>query len=115
MRNALFIAVGLMVVAPAAYSQQNPITQGQQDFLDKNGDGAISRAEYVGYMKAAFKHLDSDGSGSLSPAETSKLLSAEKFSAADTNSDGSISQTELIQRATADFAAADKDGSGTLK
>ena len=115
MRNIFFSAFAIMAVTSAAYSQEKPMTQGQADFLDKNGDGSISRAEYVDYMKAAFKYLDSDHSGSLSRGETGKILSADKFSAADADKNGSISQAELIQRATEDFAAADKDGSGTLK
>jgi Ca2+-binding EF-hand superfamily protein len=110
----LLFAGALLAFGGTAYAQDRPITQGQLDFIDKSGDGNVSRTEYIQYMQNAFHYLDADGNGTLTRAEIAELLSKSQFDQTDTNGNGTISEAELLNRANADYAAADKDGSGSL-
>lgn len=114
MSTKLLFVGALLAFAGTAHAQEHPITQGQIDFIDKSGDGQVSRAEYLQYMRDAFHYLDANGNGALSRAEIAALLSKSQFDQTDTNGNGTISEAELLNRAKADYAAADKDGSGSL-
>lgn len=115
-RGLLAGAVGTLLVAGAAFAQGTPtFTQPQLQFLDKDGDGAVSQQEYLNYLGNAFNYLDTDGNGSLSRAEAGGLLSDSQFSEMDTNRNGQISRQEFLAQGSKDFAGADKDKSGQLQ
>ncbi|MCY1284123.1 EF hand [compost metagenome] len=41
--------------------------------MDSNGDGAISREEYLAQAEKQFKHLDGNGDGQITPEEMAAL------------------------------------------
>ncbi|MBM7060436.1 EF-hand domain-containing protein [Pseudomonas sp. UL073] len=41
--------------------------------MDSNGDGAISREEYLAQAEKQFQHLDSNGDGKVTPEEMAAL------------------------------------------
>lgn len=41
--------------------------------MDTNGDGAISRDEYLAQAERQFQHLDSNGDGKVTPEEMAAL------------------------------------------
>ena len=86
--------------SPAAYLRQ----------FDGNGDGRISRSEYLHYMSAGFRQMDANGDGVLAAAElppgprrTPRTLAAfqadlgAQFHRLDRNRDGFLSARELAQ------------------
>ncbi|MEM7076566.1 MAG: EF-hand domain-containing protein [Pseudomonadota bacterium] len=83
-------------------------------FLDTDGDGAISGPEYAEFAYFAFRTIDTNDSGTLSPNEVEKHLTSDDFAIMDTNGDGRISKKEWAAQLNADFAAADRDGDGAL-
>lgn len=69
---------------------------------DTNGDGKISKAEFIAMAQAkghgdhaekAWSRMDVDGDGFLSQAEADKLA-ARRFSRLDADHDGTVSPTE---------------------
>ncbi len=103
-------------LAPAA-AQDKPAAmyQGQMDRLDRDGDGAISRPEYQGFMTTAFASLDKNKDGTLSAAEAAPVLNAQQFAVINVNRDGKITQSEFLNSVMADFKAADRGGDGSLQ
>ena len=70
--------------------------------IDTDGDGSISRAEFVaaGGKQSDFDRFDWDGSGSLDRDELEAMAAAKQRAAAemhriDTDGDGSISRAEF--------------------
>ena len=75
--------------------------------MDSDGDGRVSRVEYVAWMGYAFERMDADGDGVLSPAEqpggrgkpialeTHRRRLAERFARQDANGDGYLDAREL--------------------
>lgn len=82
--------------------------------IDTNKDGRVSLVEYTVFMENAFKKMDKDGNGSLSPAETVDVLTVEQFTMLDKNKDGSVSRKEFMDHVLEDFRRQDKDGDGHL-
>lgn len=76
--------------------------------MDTDGDGRVSRAEYIAYMIRNFDRLDTDGNGVLegdelppgarpvTRAEYGQSLSAA-FARQDTNHDGYLDARELAR------------------
>ncbi len=64
------VACALLSTLPPGIAQVIPNTRADYlHTLDIDGDGRISSAEYVHYMSAGFQRMDSDGDGTLEPAE----------------------------------------------
>jgi Ca2+-binding EF-hand superfamily protein len=80
-----------------------------QDYLqrmDRDGDGRVSRAEYIAYMDRGFDRLDTDGNGVLEgdelPPGARRVTRADyeaslaaAFARQDTNHDGFLDAREL--------------------
>lgn len=76
--------------------------------MDTDGDGRVSRAEYIAYMMRNFDRLDADGNGvlegdefppgarSVTRADYGQALSAA-FTRQDTNHDGYLDARELAR------------------
>lgn len=91
------------------------------DRADANGDGNVSKAEFLARRSEAFKDLDADGSGGLTQvefelavSERMKRFSSRAFSMVDADGNGAISQTEWDQSPPRAFDKLDGNGDGIL-
>ena len=104
----LLLAAGVLLctlAGPAAAQVER--TSDYLARMDSDGDGRVSRAEYVAWMGYAFERMDADGDGVLSPAEqpggrgkpialeTHRRRLAERFARQDANGDGYLDAREL--------------------
>ncbi|HLT98537.1 MAG TPA: EF-hand domain-containing protein [Burkholderiaceae bacterium] len=112
------LASALVALAPAmvmAQAGNQGMTYEQFNHLDTDGSGTVSEAEYYHFMEGAFKELDKNRNNSLSPDETSHILSQEQFSQMDANGNGRVSRQEFLDQVMADFHRHDSDGDGQLR
>ena len=116
MQSAFATIFAMLLVAGSAVAQQSSqtLTQGEQDYVDTNDNGGVSRKELDAVVGQALSQLDTNADGSLSPAELTGVLTAAQFSAIDENGDGKVSRAELMNQASKDFAAADHNRDGQL-
>jgi hypothetical protein len=77
--NKIVAAIGWMIMAPA-FAHEG--MHGPGASFDKDGDGALSREEFVAYLKASNEDL--------SQADA-------RFKALDTNADGKLSSAEMTR------------------
>ncbi|KXF74862.1 hypothetical protein ATN84_21790 [Paramesorhizobium deserti] len=115
MKSIIATMVSALLVCTGAAMAQEAMYKGQQDHIDADKSGEVSRQEYQAFMTNAFGKLDADKNGSLSQAETANILTADQFAATDANGDGRVSKDELMNRVMQDFSAADKNGDGSLQ
>jgi len=75
----------------------------EADRLDKNGDGKVTRDEFIAVVAGP-----ADGQG-LPPYELRKQIAARKFAELDTNKDGVIDRVEWTAHAVEQFLLLDTD------
>lgn len=109
------IAIAIASALLAAPTLAQTFTEGHLQVLDTDGDGAVSEAEYMAYMDAAFTQLDTANNGVLEASDLNELLTEAQFDAADADGDGRVSRAEFDARVMADFEAADRSGTGALE
>lgn len=98
-----------MALGASAAAQDPPRTPKEYlQRMDVDGDGRVSRAEYLGYMMRGFDRMDADGNGVLegdelppgarrvTRAEYEASLSAA-FARQDSNHDGYLDARELAR------------------
>lgn len=105
----VFVAAGFPAIA-----EQIPLNQGHLEALDKNGDGAVSKAEYNSFADFAFEKMDRNKDSVLSPDEVDDHLIGDAFDMLDNDADGSVSEDEFLLQMNEDFATSDQDGDGVL-
>jgi len=125
----LFLAAafaGSMTGAAAFAGQAAPADQGaprgggrggMMMRADTNGDGMISRAEFMAQADARFARMDKNGDGVITADEMGGMASRGPgggLMAADTNHDGKISRAEFEAQAAAHFAKLDANGDGQI-
>jgi hypothetical protein len=107
-----FVTVGASAAAPP-----KPVR------ADANGDGALSKSEFVAQRVKRTMRLDGDGDGKVSLAEWSSRPMgaaaggrdpAKAFVRLDTNKDGALDEAELSRVAEAAYSRLDADGDGKL-
>lgn len=115
---AAFSVAALPACAQGATSQDASVLISE---ADANGDGIVSKAEFLARRAQAFQDLDADASGSLSESEFElaatqrvKRFSGRAFSKADKDGNGVISQTEWDQNPPRAFDKLDKNSDGNL-
>lgn len=120
MRSLTILAASLAFLASPALAQR-----GGDWFnaADADGNGVVTRAEFLHYRDANFDRLDRNGDGVVSPADAPRLASArpEAFArltgalgGADRNGDGAISRAELAQAPPVMFDRADANSDGQV-
>ena len=84
---------------------------------DTDGDGMISRAEFMAQADARFARMDKNGDGVITADEMGGMAGRGPgggLMAADTNHDGKISRAEFTAQAAAHFAKLDANGDGQI-
>lgn len=120
----LLIAGGaLLFGAPGALLAQRGAGNGSLfDRADADGDGKVTRAEYVTAREAQFGRMDRNGDGVVSKADFPRAAKRpaaqgrlDQFIAeADVNRDGAVSKDELSQASVPVFDRADTNHDGTI-
>jgi len=90
--------------------------------IDTDGDGRISKDEYIAYRDQEFARFDRNGDGLLGPVDFPRASSYrralgtldERINAADKNGDGMLSREELHDAPTIAFDKADTSKNGYL-
>jgi len=126
MKKLLFAAAlaGTMLGSAAFAGQAAPTDQaaptgpaghgrGMMMRADTNGDGMISRAEFMAQAEARFARMDKNGDGVISADELGRR-GGRGLMAADTDQDGKISRAEYLAQSEARFAKLDANGDGQI-
>ncbi len=105
--------------APAPADQAAPGGRGGGMMMraDTNGDGMISRAEFIAASDQRFARLDKNGDGFITADELGDMAGRGPgggVMAADTDHDGKVSHAEFIALAKARFAKLDANGDGQI-
>ena len=112
-RMFLYLAAAAVIATPVA---------AQIEGLDADGDGRITRREYLDARTARFTQLDQDRDGLVSPADFPRARQSQSLNTlagrlvahADLNRDGAVSQDELGLAGTPLFDRADSNGDGAV-
>ena len=124
------IACGLSLAALPAFAGDDHDASSKVKMLDTDGDGRVSRSEFVAGKQEKIQRLDANNDGVLTPAESSTAAKPEKkhwwsrgdkpadkaagINAADTNGDGQVTSTEATAYADKSFARLDANNDGFL-
>lgn len=121
MRRASSIAVLLLLALSPAMAQQRAAAALQA--ADSNGDGAVSRAEFLAARAQQFTQRDRNQDGFLDAADAGKRAANRPRARAigervqgrlDSNGDGKLDKDEFVDGALAWFERLDKDGNGSI-
>lgn len=119
------LACGLALLALPAFANDHHDSAAKLKLLDTDGDGRISRAEFLAGKQAKFDKLDTNHDGMVSADEKATAKSekkhwwsrndkADKINKADANNDNQISASEESSSAEAMFTKLDTNGDGFL-
>jgi Ca2+-binding EF-hand superfamily protein len=103
--------------APAGPGGHGGRGHGMMMRADTNGDGMISRAEFMAQADARFARMDKNGDGVITADEMGGMAGRGPgggLMAADTIHDGKISHAEFAAQAAARFARLDANGDGQI-
>lgn len=67
-QHARYLAIAMAVLAAAGARAQSS-RSAYLAMFDRNGDGRVSEAEYVGYLDRGFIAMDANHDGTLEPSE----------------------------------------------
>ncbi|MEM1074900.1 MAG: EF-hand domain-containing protein [Pseudomonadota bacterium] len=114
MKKHLTLAAAALVFASTAGAQESGLTDIDLAALDKDGDLAVSSEEFGNFAEYAFKQMDTNQNGSLTPNEVAAHAPAGAFQRTDSDGNGVVSKSEYDTRMKSIFDEADKDGDGQL-
>lgn len=122
MKIAYLLIIPLTLSAPALAQHAIPWTL--DDLIqtaDLDGDGNVSRDEFLTLRSEAFTRVDTDTSGSVTQAEFAEVLSqriqrfsGRAFARVDGNGDGIVTHAEWDAIPPTAFDRADVNGDGVL-
>lgn len=116
----LILSLALAGIATPAFAQRGG---GDWFAADTNGDGVVTRAEFLNHRDTSFAKLDRNRDGVVSPADFPRLANRNPealarltaaMNGADGNGDGAISRSELAQSPPVMFDRADADHDGRV-
>jgi len=81
---------------------------------DADGDGRVTRAEFLAARAAGFDRLDRDGDGVVDRGGFTGRLVARRIAAMDADGDGAVTRAEFEAAPTPAFDRADRDGDGAV-
>lgn len=117
------IAIGIASTVPVPAKAQMRDPSQLLARADLNGDGQITRQEFVSARAEVFTRLDRNGDGHLSTADAPRrLIGRQKakgrirdlMQSLDTNRDGRVSREEFVNGPVRLFAVADSDGNDVI-
>jgi Ca2+-binding EF-hand superfamily protein len=109
------LAAALLVsIASVTLAQDVGLNESHLNAIDKDRDGTISKAEFDAFSTFAFKQMDDNKDGVLSPDEVDDHVIGDAFNMLDDDGDGVVSSAEFSDQMDNDFVTADKDGDGIL-
>jgi hypothetical protein len=121
-----FLACGLALVALPAFANDKHDSASKLKMLDTDGDGRVSRSEYVAGKQDKIQRADANNDGvvTANEASTGKAekkhwwsrsdKSADHVNKADTNNDGQDTSAEATAAAETSFDKIDTDSDGFL-
>ena len=127
-RTVLIIAGTLALGALPAFANTDHDAKAKIKMLDTNGDGRLSRAEFVAGKEEQLRKLDANNDGVVTPGETSTSAPTEKqhfwnhtdktktdkINMADANGDGKVTADEAAAYADKLFTQLDTNNDGYL-
>jgi len=114
---------GCMMAVRAVANQHQPDPAKIFDSADTNGDGIITRAEFLAARERGFTRLDRNGDGYIDKSDMSGRLAgrrkaqerlAEMVARFDKDGDGRISKSEFVDGLAPLFDLVDSDHNGEL-
>ena len=114
---------GCMLAARAVIQQRQPDPSKVLDAADTNGDGIVTREEFLAAKERLFARLDRNGDGYVDESDMSGRLAgrgkaqerlSELVARLDKDADGRLSKAEFVDGMNALFARADADHNGAL-
>jgi Ca2+-binding EF-hand superfamily protein len=120
---AIIAFVALMSACAAGRSQERRDPAELFASADANGDGVVTRAEFLAARAAAFGKYERNGDGFIDEDDVPRRLRARQkvgdrlsglVDRFDTDHDGRISRAELVDGPTLLFDRADANGDGQL-
>lgn len=65
----IYTAMALLLIFPSAFADEHGGKNGMFGKHDTNGDGTISKAEFLSHAEERFAKMDANGDGSISKEE----------------------------------------------
>ncbi|WP_240653455.1 EF-hand domain-containing protein [Sphingomonas crocodyli] len=117
--TALAAMTMLSLGAPALAQMGGGDPMAMLKAADTNGDGAISRAEYLAYRGSHFTEMDANKDGFLSSADAASderggRRMERMIAQADFDKDGKVSRPEFDKAPAPMFDRLDANGDGTV-
>lgn len=125
----LILPIALLALAAMPACAQQPQRDGtrlldQLEKADTNGDGSISRQEFVANRETQFTRLDRNHDGFMTQGDIPRMVKRRRpesgasidqmIAALDKDGDGKVSRDEFVNGPAPVFNLADKDGDGVV-
>lgn len=120
--HAVFI-LGSVLFAASAVAQGRDGPGAMFDRADSNGDGVVTRDEFLAARATQFGKRDRNADGVIDSSDLGERAAGRRRASqalnaiveqADTNADGKVSKDEFVEGGGKLFERADADRSGTL-
>ena len=111
------LMTSLLLASAAVLAQDHAGVEPSLLNADANGDGSVTREEFVQAREKLFATLDRNGDGVVTADELPERANgrrADPLARLDKNGDGRASKDEFTSAPTRGFDRADKDGNGVL-
>lgn len=122
MSRYVIMCAAMMVAAPAALAQNALDPFALFASADANGDGAVSKSEFLAARTKVFPQIDRNGDGVLTADEFSaqaqglqgRIMAPRLFANFDLNADGKVTPEEFAKAPAPLFDKADTNHDGVV-